>query len=91
MHSYDYWLILAFSRWCLAGAVPRALLLQGDGRAAHLADADSRPGRAWLLSVAGVDPQEEQSWQKYTLALLAFNLAGFCCCSRSCCSRITCR
>jgi K+-transporting ATPase ATPase A chain len=27
--------------------------------------------------IAGVDPQAEQSWQKYTLALLAFNLAGF--------------
>ena len=27
--------------------------------------------------VAGVDAQQEQSWQKYTLALLAFNLAGF--------------
>jgi hypothetical protein len=60
-----------------AGAVPRALLLQGDGGPAHLADADPRPGRACLLSVAGVDAQEEQSWQKYMLALLAFNLAGF--------------
>jgi potassium-transporting ATPase potassium-binding subunit len=27
--------------------------------------------------LAGVDAQQEQSWQKYTLALLAFNLAGF--------------
>ncbi len=30
-----------------------------------------------IYRVAGVDPASEQDWKRYTLALLAFNLAGF--------------
>ena len=35
------------------------------------------PVERGCYKVAGIDPQAEQSWQRYTLALLTFNLAGF--------------
>ena len=34
-------------------------------------------GRARLLSLAGVDPAREQDWLAYTIAMLAFSVAGF--------------
>jgi K+-transporting ATPase ATPase A chain len=43
-----------------------------DGEVPALA-AIERP----ILRLAGVDPDEEQTWLGYALALLAFNLAGF--------------
>ncbi len=45
-------------------------VLDGDVRALA---AIERP--VWRLT--GTDPDEEQSWLGYALALLAFNLAGF--------------
>ncbi|SDU99243.1 potassium-transporting ATPase subunit KdpA [Pseudomonas mucidolens] len=78
MHSYDYWLILAFF---VAVLVPAPFL----GRFYYKV---MEGQRTWLtpvlgpvervcLRLSGVDAQQEQSWQKYALALLAFNLSGF--------------
>ncbi len=49
----------------------------------RIASADANPagrflGRveAWLYRVAGVDPQEDMSWRKYAVALIAFSAIG---------------
>ena len=78
MHSYDYALILAFFVLVLLPApwLGRFYYKVMEGQ------------RTWMTPVlgpvenvcyrtAGVDPNSEQSWVKYMLALLAFNLAGF--------------
>lgn len=36
-----------------------------------------KPAEGVIYRLTGVDPQEEQTWQQYTLALLAFNVLGF--------------
>ena len=36
-----------------------------------------RPVEAGLYRIAGIDARQEQGWLGYTLAMLAFNLAGF--------------
>src|SRR5450830_329623 len=66
MHSYDYWLIIAFFALVL---VPAPFL----GRFYYKV---MEGQRTWLTPLHGTE-QQEQSWQKYMLALLAFNLAGF--------------
>ncbi|ERO64673.1 potassium-transporting ATPase subunit KdpA [Pseudomonas piscis] len=78
MHSYDYWLILAFfalvlvpAPW-LGGFYYKVM----EGQRTWLTPILG-PVERVCYRIAGVDPQLEQSWQKYSLALLAFNLAGF--------------
>ncbi|WP_028693860.1 potassium-transporting ATPase subunit KdpA [Pseudomonas cremoricolorata] len=78
MHSYDYALLIAFFVLLLA---PAALL----GRFFYKVMEGQRTWLSPLLAplergcyrLAGVDPTQEQSWQRYALALLLFNLAGF--------------
>ena len=78
MHSYDYALILGFF----------ALVLLPAPWLGHFYYKVMEGQRTWLspllapvergcYRLAGVEPRLEQSWQRYTLALLAFNLAGF--------------
>src|SRR5471032_1180357 len=78
MHSYDYWLILAFFALVLIPApfLGRFYYKVMEGQRTWLSPILG-PVERGCYRVAGVDPQAEQSWQKYTLALLAFNLAGF--------------
>ncbi|MGY4526555.1 potassium-transporting ATPase subunit KdpA [Pseudomonas sp. TE21394] len=78
MHSYDFALLVAFFALVL---VPAPLL----GRFYYKV---MEGQRTWLSPVlgpveqacyrlAGVRSSQEQNWQQYSLALLAFNLAGF--------------
>ncbi len=78
MHSYDYWLIIAFFAVVLIPApfLGRFYYKVMEGQRTWLSPILG-PVERGCYRVAGVDPQAEQSWQKYTLALLAFNLAGF--------------
>lgn len=78
MHSYDYALIVCFFALVL---LPAPWL----GRFYYRVMEGQRTWLSLLLGplergcyrLAGVDPLCEQSWQRYALALLAFNLAGF--------------
>ena len=78
MHSYDYALILAFFALVLVPApfLGRFYYKVMEGQRTWLTPVFG-PVEKVCYRVAGVDPGTEQSWQKYTLALLAFNLAGF--------------
>jgi len=78
MHSYDYWLILAFFALVLLPApwLGRFYYRVMEGQRTWLTPVLG-PVERVCYRISGVDPQVEQSWQKYTLALLAFNLAGF--------------
>ncbi|KMM83838.1 K+-transporting ATPase ATPase A chain [Pseudomonas taetrolens] len=78
MHSYDYGLILAFLVLVLLPApwLGRFYYNVMEGRRTWLTPLLG-PVEKVCYRVAGVDPNTEQSWQKYALALLAFNLAGF--------------
>ena len=78
MHSYDYALILAFFALVLLPApfLGRFYYRVMEGQRTWLTQVLG-PVEKVCYRVAGVDPGTEQSWQKYTLALLAFNLAGF--------------
>jgi len=78
MHSYDYWLILAFFALVLLPApwLGRFYYRVMEGQRTWLSPLLG-PVERVCYRISGVDPQDEQSWQKYTLALLAFNLAGF--------------
>ncbi|MCU7650090.1 potassium-transporting ATPase subunit KdpA [Pseudomonas piscis] len=78
MHSYDYWLILAFFALVLVPApwLGRFYYKVMEGQRTWLTPVLG-PVERVCYRIAGVDPQLEQSWQKYSLALLAFNLAGF--------------
>ncbi|MFJ7883476.1 potassium-transporting ATPase subunit KdpA [Pseudomonas sp. NPDC096917] len=78
MHSYDYALILAFFALVLLPApwLGRFYYKVMEGQRTWLTPVLG-PVEKLCYRVAGVDPSSEQSWQKYTLALLAFNLAGF--------------
>ncbi|AIG05698.1 K+-transporting ATPase, A subunit [Pseudomonas fluorescens] len=78
MHSYDYWLIIAFFAVVLVPApfLGRFYYKVMEGQRTWLTPVFG-PVERVCYRVAGVDAQQEQSWQKYTLALLAFNLAGF--------------
>ena len=78
MHSYDYGLILAFFALVLLPApwLGRFYYKVMEGQRTWLSPVLG-PVEKVCYRIAGVDPAIEQSWQKYTLALLAFNLAGF--------------
>jgi len=78
MHSYDYGLILAFFALVLLPApwLGRFYYKVMEGQRTWLSPVFG-PVEKTCYRIAGVDPQTEQSWQKYTLALLAFNLMGF--------------
>ena len=78
MHSYDYGLMLAFFALVLLPApwLGRFYYKVMEGRRTWLSPVLG-PVQKVCYRIAGVDPGSEQSWQKYTLALLVFNLTGF--------------
>ncbi|WP_065759425.1 potassium-transporting ATPase subunit KdpA [Pseudomonas defluvii] len=78
MHSYDYALLLAFFAIVLLPApwLGRFYYRVMEGQRTWLTPILG-PVERGCYRIAGVDPGREQSWQKYALALLAFNLAGF--------------
>ena len=78
MHSYDYGLILAFFALVLLPApwLGRFYYKVMEGQRTWLSPVLG-PVEKVCYRIAGVDPATEQSWQKYTLALLVFNLMGF--------------
>ncbi|MGH8391533.1 MAG: potassium-transporting ATPase subunit KdpA, partial [Pseudomonas sp.] len=78
MHSYDYWLIIAFFALVLipAPALGRFYYKVMEGQRTWLTPVFG-PVERVCYRLSGVDADQEQSWQKYALALLAFNLAGF--------------
>lgn len=78
MHSYDYALLLAFFALVLLPApwLGRFYYKVMEGQRTWLSPLLG-PVERGCYRLAGVDPSSEQSWQKYALALLAFNLAGF--------------
>ena len=78
MHSYDYVLLLAFFALVLLPAplLGRFYFKVMEGQRTWLSTLLG-PLERGCYRLAGVDANKEQSWQQYTLALLAFNLAGF--------------
>ena len=78
MHSYDYGLILAFFALVLLPApwLGRFYYKVMEGQRTWLSPVLG-PVEKICYRIAGVDPATEQSWQKYTLTLLVFNLMGF--------------
>ena len=78
MHSYDYGLLLAFFALVLLPApwLGRFYYKVMEGQRTWLTPVLG-PVEKVCYRVAGVDPGDEHTWQKYALALLAFNLAGF--------------
>lgn len=78
MHSYDYALILAFFVLVLLPApwLGRFYYKVMEGQRTWMTPVLG-PVENVCYRIAGVDPNSEQSWIKYMLALLAFNLAGF--------------
>ncbi|MQT35263.1 MAG: potassium-transporting ATPase subunit KdpA [Pseudomonas helleri] len=78
MHSYDYALILAFFVLVLVPApwLGRFYYKVMEGQRTWMTPVLG-PVENVCYRIAGVDPNSEQSWVKYMLALLAFNLAGF--------------
>ncbi|MDG9929571.1 MULTISPECIES: potassium-transporting ATPase subunit KdpA [unclassified Pseudomonas] len=77
MHLQDYGLILAFFILVLAPApwLGRYLYRAMEGERTVLTPL-LRPVERICYRVAGVDPDREQGWKTYTLALLAFSLAS---------------
>ncbi|EIK94897.1 potassium-transporting ATPase subunit A [Pseudomonas sp. M47T1] len=78
MHSYDYGVILAFFALVLIPApmLGRFYYKVMEGQRTWLSPVLG-PVERGCYRLAGVDATQEHSWQRYTLALLAFNLAGF--------------
>ncbi|HEX8592103.1 MAG TPA: potassium-transporting ATPase subunit KdpA [Pseudomonas sp.] len=78
MHSYDYLLILAFLALVLLPAplLGRFYYRVAEGERTWLTPV-LRPLENLCYRLSGVDPNVEQNWKAYLLALLAFNLAGF--------------
>jgi potassium-transporting ATPase potassium-binding subunit len=78
MHSYDYALILAFFVLVLVPApwLGRFYYKVMEGQRTWMTPVLG-PVENVCYRIAGVDPNSEQSWVKYMLALLAFNLTGF--------------
>ena len=77
MHSYDYLLLLAFFAIVLLPApwLGRFYFKVMEGQRTWLSPLHRAQERG-CYRVAGVRADQEQSWKQYTLALLAFNLAG---------------
>ena len=71
MQTHDYWLIAAFSPsyWFLPHGW--ALSVPSHGRRAYLADSTARAAGTMCYRAAGVDPEGEQTWEGYSLALLS--------------------
>ncbi|MDD0977495.1 potassium-transporting ATPase subunit KdpA [Pseudomonas fontis] len=78
MHSYDYAVLLAFFALVLIPApwLGRFYYKVMEGKRTWMSPVLG-PVERGCYRIAGVDPGKEQSWQKYAVALLAFNLAGF--------------
>ncbi|MDR2305664.1 MAG: potassium-transporting ATPase subunit KdpA [Paucimonas sp.] len=78
MHSYDYLLLLAFFAIVLLPApwLGRFYYNVMEGRRTWLSPLLG-PVERGCYRLAGVNAEQEQNWKQYTLALLAFNLAGF--------------
>ncbi|MDW9404332.1 potassium-transporting ATPase subunit KdpA, partial [Pseudomonas soli] len=78
MHSYDYLLLLAFFAIVLLPApwLGRFYYKVMEGQHTWLSPLLG-PVERGCYRLAGVDAEQEQGWKQYTLALLAFNLAGF--------------
>jgi len=78
MHSYDYALLLAFFALVLLPApwLGRFYYKVMEGQRTWLTPVLG-PVERGCYRLAGVDAGDEHNWKQYTLALLAFNLAGF--------------
>lgn len=78
MHSYDYLLLLAFFAIVLLPApwLGRFYYKVMEGQRTWLTPVLG-PVERGCYRLAGVGADQEQNWKQYTLALLAFNLAGF--------------
>ncbi|MGH8438214.1 MAG: potassium-transporting ATPase subunit KdpA [Pseudomonas sp.] len=78
MHSYDYALLLAFFALVLVPApwLGRFYYKVMEGQRTWLSPVLG-PVERGCYRLAGVDTGAEHNWKQYTLALLAFNLAGF--------------
>ncbi|AHC83575.1 potassium-transporting ATPase subunit KdpA [Pseudomonas asiatica] len=78
MHSYDFALLLAFFAIVLLPApwLGRFYFKVMEGQRTWLSPVLG-PVEQACYRLAGVGTSQEQNWQQYTLALLAFNLAGF--------------
>ncbi|MBK4992705.1 potassium-transporting ATPase subunit KdpA [Pseudomonas sp. S37] len=78
MHSYDYALLLAFFAIVLLPApwLGRFYYKVMEGQRTWLSPLLG-PVEQACYRLAGVNAGQEQNWRQYTLALLAFNLAGF--------------
>lgn len=78
MHSYDYVLLAAFFAIVLLPApwLGRFCFRVMEGRRTWLSPILG-PVEQGCYRLAGVRAEQEQGWKQYTLALLAFNLAGF--------------
>jgi len=78
MHSYDYALLLAFFAIVLLPApwLGRFYYKVMEGQRTWLTPLLG-PVEQGCYRLAGVRAEQEQNWKQYTLALLAFNLAGF--------------
>ncbi|WP_248920777.1 potassium-transporting ATPase subunit KdpA [Pseudomonas entomophila] len=78
MHSYDYLLLLAFFAIVLLPApwLGRFYYKVMEGQRTWLSPILG-PVERGCYRLSGVNADQEQSWKQYTLALLAFNLAGF--------------
>lgn len=78
MHSYDFALLLAFFAIVLLPApwLGRFYFKVMEGQRTWLSPVLGRVEQA-CYRLAGVRSSQEQNWQQYTLALLAFNLTGF--------------
>lgn len=78
MNSQDILLILAFLALVLVSApfLGRFYYRVMEGQRTFLSPVLG-PVERFCYRVSGVDEKSEQDWKTYTLALLAFNLAGF--------------
>ncbi|MEN5239552.1 MULTISPECIES: potassium-transporting ATPase subunit KdpA [Pseudomonas] len=78
MHSYDYLLLLAFFAIVLLPApwLGRFYFKVMEGQRTWLTPVLG-PVERGCYRLAGVNAGQEHNWKQYTLALLAFNLAGF--------------
>ncbi len=78
MHGYDYALLLAFFAIVFLPApwLGRFYYKVMEGQRTWLSPLLGPVEQAGYR-LAGVDASQEQNWRQYTLALLAFNLAGF--------------
>ena len=78
MHSHDFALMAAFLALVLIPApwLGRFYYKVMEGQRTWLS-VPLQPIERLCYRVAGIDPHQQQSWQRYALALLAFNLAGF--------------